>query len=67
MAAAPCPSGRAPVEGGVPWRRRLAVALTAASFAGFSAWEMTRKVHPYGDLSNAFSTDHFSQMNEVLL
>jgi hypothetical protein len=49
----------------VPWRRRLAVALTAASFAGFSAWEMTRKVHPFGDLSNGFFTDHFSHMNDA--
>ena len=65
MAGAPCPSGRAPVEGGVPWRRRLAVALTAASFAGSSAWEMTRKVHPFADLSNGFFTDHFSHMNDA--
>ena len=49
----------------MPWRRRLAVALTAASFAGFSAWEMTRKVHPFGDLSNGFFTDHFSHMNDA--
>jgi len=49
----------------VPWRRRLVVALTAASFAGFSAWEMTRKVHPFGDLSNGFFTDHFSHMNDA--
>ena len=49
----------------MPWRRRLAVALTAASFVGFSAWEMTRKAHPFGDLSNGFFTDHFSHMNDA--
>jgi hypothetical protein len=49
----------------VPWRRRVAAALTAASFAGFCAWEMTRRVHPWGDLSNGFFTDHFSHMNDA--
>jgi hypothetical protein len=39
--------------------------LTAASFAGFCAWEMTRRVHPYADLSNGFFTDHFSHMNDA--
>jgi hypothetical protein len=65
MPAPPCPSRRAPVEGGVPWRRRVAAVLTAASFAGFCAWEMTRRAHPYGDLSNGFFTDHFSHMNDA--
>src|SRR5205823_4465453 len=60
---APCRFPRSPVEGGVLWRRRIAAALTAASFLGFSAWELTRRVHPWGDLSNGFFTDHFSHMN----
>jgi hypothetical protein len=49
----------------VSWRRRIAAALTAASFTGFAAWEMTRDVHPWGDLSNGFFTDHISHMNDA--
>jgi hypothetical protein len=46
-------------------RRRIAAALTAVSLVGFGAWEMTRRVHPYADLSNGFFTDHLSHMNDA--
>src|ERR1700674_3276113 len=51
----------------VPWRRRIAAALAAASFAGLSAWELSRRAHPWGDLTNGFFTDHFSHMNAARL
>ena len=39
--------------------------LTAASFLGLAAWELTREVHPWGDLSNGFFTDHLSHLNDA--
>jgi hypothetical protein len=46
-------------------QQRIAAVLTAASFVGFSAWEMTRDAHPWADLSNGFFTDHLSHMNDA--
>src|SRR4051812_1528203 len=63
LMGAPCRSTHTSVEGGV--RRRIAAVLTAASFVGFAAWEMTRDVHPWADLSNGFFPDPLSHMNDA--
>jgi len=47
--------------------RRVALAMTLASFIGLSAWELSRTPrHPYMDLDNRFS-DHFSHLNTARL
>ena len=51
-----------PVLGTWPAARRWALAVTAFSFVGWSAWEMVRPpTNSYMDLSGKF-TDHFSHM-----
>ncbi|MFL5404380.1 MAG: hypothetical protein ACJ79O_00805 [Myxococcales bacterium] len=46
-------------------QQTIAAVLTVASFVGFAAWEMTRDVHPWADLSSGYFTDHLSHMNDA--
>ncbi|MEO6573473.1 MAG: hypothetical protein ABIP89_06520 [Polyangiaceae bacterium] len=49
------------------WSRHAALIVTLASLWLWSAWQLHRPLHPYGDLSGGTFTDHFSHLTTTRL
>lgn len=49
------------------WSRHAALIVTLTSLFLWSAWQLGRPLHPYGDLSAGSFTDHFSHLTTTRL